>query len=82
MVTLLYDLCLLITTKKKGFEVVGMQTNDTLFLASEEFVTLKNNELQKAHLTAKPKNKLFAESNLIFNKCVVIMKFNGIIHLT
>jgi hypothetical protein len=45
MTTLLYDLCLLITTKKEAFRVVGMQTNNTLFLASDEFAALKDSEL-------------------------------------
>jgi hypothetical protein len=43
--TLLYDLCLLITTKKEAFGVVGMQTDDTLFLASDEFAALEDSEL-------------------------------------
>jgi hypothetical protein len=46
--TLLYNPCLLIITKKEAFEVVGMQTDDTLFLASDEFAALKDSELQKA----------------------------------
>jgi hypothetical protein len=48
MTTLLYDLCLLITTKKEAFGVVNMQTNDILFLASNEFAALEDSELQKA----------------------------------
>jgi hypothetical protein len=48
MTTSLYNPCLLITTKKEAFKVVNMQTNDTLFLASDEFVALKDSELQKA----------------------------------
>jgi hypothetical protein len=43
--TLLYDPCLLITTKKEAFGVVGMQTDDTLFLASDEFAALEDNKL-------------------------------------
>ena len=45
MVTLLYNPYLLITTKKEVFGVVGMQTNNTLFLVSKEFITLKDSEL-------------------------------------
>ena len=59
MVTLSYNPCLLITTKKEAFGVVGMQIDNTLFLAPKEFATLKNSELQKAHLTAKPRDKLY-----------------------
>jgi hypothetical protein len=46
--TLLYDPYLLIITKKEAFKVIGMQTDNTLFLASDEFAALKDSELQKA----------------------------------
>ena len=80
--TLLYDPCLLITTKKEAFRVVRMQTDNTLFLAFKEFATLQDSKLQKAYLTIKPKNKLFAKSNLIFNRYKAIIEFNGTIYLT
>jgi hypothetical protein len=71
MVTSLYDPCLLITTIKQAFEVVRMQTDDTLFLGSKEFATLEEEELKKANLTAKPREELSLEENLIFNGCVL-----------
>ena len=82
MVTSSYDPCLLITTKKEAFGVVGMQTDNTLFLASEEFAALEDSELQKAHLTAKPRDKLSTISNLIFNRCVATKESDSTIHLT
>jgi hypothetical protein len=48
MTTLLYNPCLLITTKKEAFGVINMQTDNTLFLASDEFAALKDSKLQKA----------------------------------
>jgi hypothetical protein len=71
MVTSSYDPCLLITTEKGTFGVVGMQTDDTLFLGSEKFATLEDEELQKAHLSAKPRDELSRTTNLIFNGCVL-----------
>ena len=71
MVTSSYDPCLLITTKKEIFGVVGMQTDDTLFLGSEQFAILEDEELQRAHLSAKPREELSLTSNLIFNGCVL-----------
>ena len=59
-----------------------MQTDDTLFLASKEFTTLEDNELQEAYLTAKLRDKLSTKSNLIFNRCVVIIKLDSTIYLT
>jgi hypothetical protein len=43
--TLLYNPCLLITTKKEAFGVVIIQTDNTLFLASDEFAALEDSEL-------------------------------------
>ena len=82
MVTLLYNSCLLITTKKEAFGVVSMQTDNTLFLIFKEFAILKDSKLQKAHLTVKPRDKLSTKSNLIFNGCIVTMESNSTIHLT
>jgi hypothetical protein len=45
MAMLTYDLCLLITTTKDAFGIVGMQTNNTLILASDEFSQKKDSEL-------------------------------------
>jgi hypothetical protein len=48
------------------FEVVNLQTDDTLILADDEFAALKENELARAHLTFKKRQKL----NLIISiKC-------------
>ena len=82
IVTLLYNPYLLIITKKEAFGVVSMQTDNILFLIFKEFTTLKDNELQKAHLTAKLRDKLSTKSNLIFNRYIVTMESDGTIHLT
>jgi hypothetical protein len=82
MTTLSYDPCLLIITKKEAFGVVGMQTDDTLFLTSDEFAALEDSELQKAQLTTKPRDKLSVKSSLMFNRCAVTIEPDGMIHLT
>jgi hypothetical protein len=69
-----YNPCLLITTTKKAFGIVGIQTNNTLILGSEEFDTIKDNELTKAKFSAKPKELLFPETLLIFNGCILTQK--------
>ena len=53
------------------FGVVGMQTDDTLILGSEKFSVLEEDELNKAKLSAKPKEALSPETPLIFNGCVL-----------
>jgi hypothetical protein len=76
MATSTYDPCLLITTTKDSFGIVGMQTDDTIILADERFSTLEENELLIAKFIAKLKEKLTPNSPLIFNGCVLIQDDN------
>ena len=71
MTTSTYDPCFLITTTEDKFGVVGMQTDDTIILADSKFAALEEDELTKAKLLAKPKEKLASDSPLIFNGCVL-----------
>ena len=82
MVTLLYDLCLLITMKEEAFGVVSMQTDNILFLASKEFAALEDSKLQKAYLIAKLRDELSTASNLIFNRYVITIESDSTIYLT
>jgi hypothetical protein len=74
MVTSTYDPCLLISTAKGAFGVVGMQTDDTLILGSDDFAKLEEKELAEANFSAKPKDTLSPENPLIFNGCVLTQK--------
>ena len=47
-----YDPCLLYTSTN-GFGVVGLQTDDTLFLADADFASSEETELQKAKFLVK-----------------------------
>jgi hypothetical protein len=71
MATSTYDPCLLVTTIENRFDIIGIQTNDTIILADEYFLTLEKNELLNAKFIAKPKEKLIPNSLLIFNECVL-----------
>jgi hypothetical protein len=64
MTTLTYDPCLLITTAKKRFAIVGMQTNNTLGLLDSRFITLEQDKLNKAGFTTKPKETLTTTKSL------------------
>ncbi|HEY2455482.1 MAG TPA: hypothetical protein VGI71_23255 [Scandinavium sp.] len=68
MTTSTYDPCFLITTSKDKFGLVGMQTDDTIILADEQFSTLEEKELI---FLAKPKEKLTPKTALIFNGCIL-----------
>jgi hypothetical protein len=67
MMTLLYNLCLLVTITKNAFRVIKMQTDDTLILGDYKFKQLENEELLKAKLTAKLIKQLLYNTPLIFN---------------
>ena len=77
-----YDACLLVSTVKSKFGLVGMQTDDTLILANDLFANMENDELQKAKLTAKPRDKLTVDSKLMFNGCILTLNADGSIDLT
>ena len=64
-----FNPCFLITTTGTPFGIVGMQTDDTIILGDNQFLTLED-ELVKANLIAKLKKKL----NLI-----ILLFFNGYI---
>jgi hypothetical protein len=76
MATSTYDLCLLIIIIEDGFGIVKMQTDDTIILANELFLTLEKNELLNAKFIVKSKEKLISDSPLIFNGCVLVQDGN------
>jgi hypothetical protein len=53
-----------------------MQTDDTIILTDEPFLTLEKNELLNAKFIAKPKEKLTPNSPLIFNGYVLTQDGN------
>jgi hypothetical protein len=62
MATSIYDPCLLITTTKEQFSIVGIQTDNTLGLLDNRFVALEQDKLDKARFIAKPKETLLKEN--------------------
>ena len=69
MITSTYDPCLLQTNKP--FSIVGLQTNDTLFLADKEFADTEQNKLHKAKFMAKECEQLTADTPLKFNGSLI-----------
>jgi hypothetical protein len=55
------------------FEVVDLQTNDTLILADDEFVALEENELARVRLTFKKREKLNLITSIKFNDELIIL---------
>ena len=72
MIIFTYNPCFLIITKKEVFSFIGMQTNNILISALEEFSVLENNRFSKVKFLIKPKEALILKTPLIFNRCVLI----------
>ena len=83
MITSTYDPCLMITTgpERSRFAIVGMQTDDTIILANDEVSNLEQDELEKAHFTAKPKQMLTTTEPMMFNGCTLTQQDDGTLYL-
>ena len=75
-----YDSCLL-HTNTNGFEVVGLQTDDTLMLADGKFAAAEEKELNAAKLLAKDREMLNKSHSIKFNGGYIKLQTDGI-HLT
>ncbi len=74
MIESTFDSCLLHTEIEfMHFGVIDIQTDDTLILADDEFVTLEENELARAHLTFKRREKLNLITSIKFNDELIIL---------
>ena len=62
-----YDPCLLYTDKDTGFGIVGLQTDDTLFLGDDVFAEAEEAKLHEAGFLAKKREKLTLTTPLKFN---------------
>lgn len=80
MTNWIYDICLLyIGNISSGFGIVGLQTDNTLFLSNKIFAIKKKEQLHKTNLLAKKREKL-GNKIIKFNNGYFIHKSN-IIHL-
>jgi hypothetical protein len=66
---LTYDLCLLYSNKPFG--IVGLQTDNTLFLVDKTFADVKENKLYKAKFMAKERERLIIIAPLKFNRVII-----------
>src|SRR5271156_3418811 len=76
--TFIFNPCFLITTTGTLFKIVGIQTNDTIILRDNQFLTLKENKLVKVNLMVKLKEKLDLTTLLLFNRCILSLNQNSI----
>ena len=73
-----FNPCFLIIATGTPFGIVGMQTDNTIILGDSQFSALKKNELVKANLTVKPKEKLNLTAPLLFNRCILSLNKDSI----
>jgi hypothetical protein len=62
----------------KPFGIVGLQTDDTLFLADKTFADTEENELHKAKFMAKERERLTVATPLKFNGAAIQLVTDGI----
>jgi hypothetical protein len=79
MIESTFDSCLLHISQIEfinHFEIVDLQTDDTLILADDEFAALEENELIRARLTFKKREKLISTTSIKFNDDLIFLSDN------
>jgi hypothetical protein len=75
-----YDLCLLFINQNDPssnvFELIEMQTDDTLMLRNDRFAELKESKLEKAKLTFKKRKMLTVFTSIKFNDEMINLIIN------
>jgi hypothetical protein len=69
----------LLYTNEDGFGVVGLQTDNTLFLADKSFAKAEKSELHKANFLAKDKEQLTSLTPIKFNGGQIELQDNSIL---
>ena len=65
----IYNSCLLyINSNNKGLEVINLEKNNILIQVNDIFAAIKENELKKAKLLAKNREKLIFNTVIKFNR--------------
>ena len=71
-----YDPCLLYT-HQEGYGVVGLQTDDTLFIGDEKFAQAEESNLKDAHFLSKDRQQLTTTSPIKFNGGEITLQPDG-----
>ena len=58
----------LLYTNNNGFSIIGLQTNNTLFLTNNIFVTTKDTKLKETNFSVKEREKLTLTILIKFNR--------------
>ncbi|TVY42637.1 hypothetical protein LOCC1_G007602 [Lachnellula occidentalis] len=74
-----YDPCFLITKGSYRVGIVRMQIDDTLILCNKQFAKLEDEELAKAKLRAKPKEKLSSTKSKRVTRSSLALEIYGMV---
>src|SRR6266702_5194815 len=66
-----YDPCLLYLNNPTNFEIVGLQTNNTLLLANSAFAASEQEKIKKAKFLTKEREQLTPEYPIKFNGGII-----------
>ncbi len=69
-----YDFCLLHLNNSTSFGIVGLQTDDTLFVANDEFAEDEQRQIEKAGFLTKPREKLTLQQLIKFNGAMIELR--------
>jgi hypothetical protein len=72
-----YDPCLL--QSNTPFTIVGLQTDNTLFLVDNTFAEAKETKLKRAGFVAKEREQLTVDTPLKFNGGLIQLLLDGIL---
>ena len=78
MTTSIFNPYFLIITIGTLFRIISIQTDDTIILKNNQFLTLKEDKLIKVNLIAKLKEKLNLIIPLLFNRCILSLNKDSI----
>lgn len=76
-----YDVCFMMRTDEV-YDVVSLQTDDTLMLGNQAFADLEEAAIAKAGFLAKPREALSSSNALKFNGGVLTLAADGSIYLS
>jgi hypothetical protein len=74
LTTSTYDPCLLYNANV----IVALQTNNTLFLGTNDYTVTEDTKLRKANYLATPVEELLAKKSLVFNRGMISQEQSAI----
>ena len=82
MIEFIYDFCLLYKNDcDERFEVIELQTDDTLILEDDQFAAIESEQLIAVKLLSKIRKKLIIDHSINFNERLIIRLSDSILFI-